>query len=298
MKSEQIEQASLKLRDRRMPGWYWSQNELIDGWAPIIGIFAVGVYHVLARHSRDNKVAGLSIQAISSALATSRDSVFRALAVMETHGLLARRSKRGGKNVYFLLDLKSLRTPARRHRFSERERSPLAIAPIGFTDERTRAGSPWQTALVAGNDSTHLGEQRPYKESNTQNCKTTPHPYPSPQEGRGAQKSPQIQDLEPTAEPGPWAEVKLCLKSDLATSEMGLGSTGRAARPGWETGAYDRYFRDSWLERIEGNMLYLGAPNPALLEEGILKFGKRLHSILYQVLGAEVQMKVAKGVVP
>lgn len=41
-------------------------------------------------------------------------------------------------------------------------------------------------------------------------------------------------------------------------------------------------------------MLYLGAPNPVLLEEGILKFGKRLHSILYQVLGAEVQMKVAR----
>lgn len=236
MKSEQIEQASTKLRDRQVPGWYWSQNELIDVWAPIIGAFAVGVYHVLARNSRDNKVAGLSVRAIASTLLISRDSVFRALAVMETHGLLARRSERGGKNVYFLLDLKSLRTPARRHRFSERDRSPLAIAPIGFTDERTRAGSPWRTTLVAGNDSTHLGEQRPYKESNTQNCKTTPHPYPSPQEGRGAQKSPQIQDLEPTAEPGPWPKSNCVSRAtwqlrrwDSGAPDVPRGQVGRRA---------------------------------------------------------------------
>src|SRR5208283_301686 len=70
---------NIRLRDLRVAGWYWSQNELVDQVACRVGVYGIAVYNVLARFSRHAKVSGVSVERIAAILGCSRAQVFRAL---------------------------------------------------------------------------------------------------------------------------------------------------------------------------------------------------------------------------
>ena len=106
-KPVQAELLPFKVRDKRVSGWHWEQNELIDRWAPVIGAYGVAIYNVLSRFSRDNEVEGLSAARIARLLKMSRTKVFEVLRQMEDFGLLGRRSKPGGESTILLADLKA-----------------------------------------------------------------------------------------------------------------------------------------------------------------------------------------------
>jgi hypothetical protein len=97
----------LRVRDRRSPGWYWIQNELVDKLGPKLGPYAITVYNVLCREARDNQVAGLATATIAARIGCGRTKVFEALQVLEKYRAIARRSIHGQETTYVLLELKT-----------------------------------------------------------------------------------------------------------------------------------------------------------------------------------------------
>jgi hypothetical protein len=153
---------NIRLRNQRVPGWYWSQNELIDEVARQIGVYGIAVYNVLARLSRHDEVSGVSAASIAATLGCSRAQVFRALAALETAGALMRRSVSGAESSYILVDLKSKNLP-----------------PVSVSDGYA-ADNPSQSATggVSDRARTRLNQRHANKEAKLQDCKTDLSPNP------------------------------------------------------------------------------------------------------------------------
>lgn len=78
-------QVSLKRPD----GFYTADNELIDVFAPLIGIYALGVYHLLKQRAfKNEKDRAISLLGISKALAISKESAGAAIATLRQIGLV------------------------------------------------------------------------------------------------------------------------------------------------------------------------------------------------------------------
>lgn len=147
---------NIRLRDQRIPGWYWSQNELIDQVAARVGVYGIAVYNALARLSRHDKVSGVSAERIAATLGCSRAQVFRSLAALETAGALMRRSVSGAESSYTLVDLKLKNLP-----------------PVSVSDGYA-ADNPPQSATggVSDRAGTRLSQRQANKEAKLQDCKT------------------------------------------------------------------------------------------------------------------------------
>ena len=147
---------NIRLRDQRAPGWYWSQNELIDRVARRVGVYGIAVYNVLARLSRHDEVSGVSAARIARTLGCSRAQVFRALAALETASAVMRRSVSGTESSYTLVDLK-----------------PKNLPPVSVSDGYA-ADNPSQSATggVSDRAGSRLSQRHANKEAKLQDCKT------------------------------------------------------------------------------------------------------------------------------
>lgn len=83
-----------KLALKRPDGWYAADNELIDVLASEIGIYALGVYHLLKRRAF-LKDPDISLRGISKALTISTDSAAAAIATLKRAGLVEERPALG-----------------------------------------------------------------------------------------------------------------------------------------------------------------------------------------------------------
>jgi DNA-binding MarR family transcriptional regulator len=105
------EEVPFRVLDRRRYSFFMIDNEVIDDYASRIGIYALGVYSVLARFSNQEGVCFPSLNTIAHRLGISKPSVIKALETLETYGLLAKEHRFNQKgdhtsNLYILLEVK------------------------------------------------------------------------------------------------------------------------------------------------------------------------------------------------
>lgn len=105
------------IRDTRNKSHYIVDDEYLNGYAKVCGIYATGVYNVLCRHADFHTQKSFpSAQLISEKLGISKRTVFNALEKLEAYNIIIRdkvRSPKTGRwrhNTYTLVD-KSLWKP-------------------------------------------------------------------------------------------------------------------------------------------------------------------------------------------
>ena len=104
MKKQIQEEKPFDVRDQRDKGWYWTDDEFLNGYAKFVGIYAVGVYHSLCRHADKEQQCWPSIEKMCEELNISRDSVINAIKKLEFCNII--KKERIGKkctNRYNLL---------------------------------------------------------------------------------------------------------------------------------------------------------------------------------------------------
>lgn len=78
---------------KRPDGYYMVDNEMVEVFAPVIGIYAFGVYHLLkARAFKKESERAISLQGISQAMGISKDSAAAAVATLRKVGLVTQYS--------------------------------------------------------------------------------------------------------------------------------------------------------------------------------------------------------------
>jgi len=99
------------IRNQQQPGWYWSDNEIVDLYARRIKANGVAVYTVLARKFSGPERGTISFSEIAELLGLSRRTVMRMIQLLCEVGLLAKqtrmREQAGGNdaNEYLLCAL-------------------------------------------------------------------------------------------------------------------------------------------------------------------------------------------------
>lgn len=81
-------EVSNPVRQKRPPGYYTSDNELVDELAAEVGIYAFGVYHLLKRKAANWAGAPISRREIAEKLSISKDSAANAIATLKNAGLI------------------------------------------------------------------------------------------------------------------------------------------------------------------------------------------------------------------
>lgn len=100
-----------KVRDRRNKGWFYLDNEYLNGYAKIFGAIGTAIYVSLCRHAdNETQVCFPSVQLIGEELGIDRKTVSKYLALFEQHRLISREKTRQTttqkfqNNTYWLLD--------------------------------------------------------------------------------------------------------------------------------------------------------------------------------------------------
>lgn len=101
------QQQLIKIRDQRQAGWFWIDNEIIDGYAKVIGIHALAVYIALVRHSKNEKCYP-SYKHLAAELGVSGATIKRAIKKLREYNIIMvemrlKTSQGRGSNVYTLL---------------------------------------------------------------------------------------------------------------------------------------------------------------------------------------------------
>lgn len=100
-----MDEQSFEVRDLRQKEKFFINDVLIDKFAKIIGIYTVGVYASLCRHSDRGQTCWPSCRLIAEELGISRKQVGRCIKTLEEHNII--RHQRQGKtlnNQYYLMD--------------------------------------------------------------------------------------------------------------------------------------------------------------------------------------------------
>jgi len=107
-----MEQQNLfKVRDRRKKGWFFMDNEYLNGYAKLFGAVGTAVYVSLCRHA-DNETQKCfpSLELISEELSISRPTIIKYIKLFEKHHLLEKSKRQRNikqqwiNNEYTLLD--------------------------------------------------------------------------------------------------------------------------------------------------------------------------------------------------
>jgi len=102
------------VRDTRMPGHFWADNEVMDIYGPLLGAHGMAVYMALCRQAINGTgECKISTAAIARKLDISKGGAFNALTLIMQLGL-ARQLTAGTPRtpaVYVLADVKSLTNP-------------------------------------------------------------------------------------------------------------------------------------------------------------------------------------------
>ena len=95
------------LRDNRSPGWFWAQNELIDEYGPIIGVYGIAVYMVLARYANNkSQQTRPGLRKIAAQLKTGRKQVTEAVNALEAAGIITVQRRPRETHIYTLVNLR------------------------------------------------------------------------------------------------------------------------------------------------------------------------------------------------
>lgn len=98
-----------KVRDRRDKGWFYLDNEYLNGFGKIMGPIGIAVYVSLCRHADINETCFPSQETIAKEIGVGRRTVIDYIARLIDHRIIAteRERSRDGKwsrNVYVLLN--------------------------------------------------------------------------------------------------------------------------------------------------------------------------------------------------
>ena len=93
-----MEQLKLKIRDKRQKGWFYLDNDYLNGYARVLGISATGVYLSLCRHADNNQFCFPSQKLIADELAISERTVRTAIKSLADYKIIAINGEKiGGK---------------------------------------------------------------------------------------------------------------------------------------------------------------------------------------------------------
>lgn len=100
---------NLKIRDRRNKGWFYLDNDYLNGYAKYFGAIGTAIYVSLCRHANGEQKCFPSQNLIARELNISERTVIRYLKRFETFRLIEieRENTKNGRwlnNVYTLLD--------------------------------------------------------------------------------------------------------------------------------------------------------------------------------------------------
>src|SRR3990167_6499631 len=98
-----------KVRDRRNKGWFFIDNDYLNGYAKLFGPIGTGVYLSLCRHADNEQKSFPSQKLIAEELHIGERTVRDYLKLLADHHLIAIHRERGEgskwlNNVYTLLD--------------------------------------------------------------------------------------------------------------------------------------------------------------------------------------------------
>lgn len=96
-----------EVRDMRHKEKFFLDDEFLNGYAKLLGVYCVGVYVSLCRHANKNQKCWPSVQKIQEELGIGRDSVISSVKRLEFWKII--KKTRTGKqlvNRYHLLDRK------------------------------------------------------------------------------------------------------------------------------------------------------------------------------------------------
>ena len=108
-----VEHEKYTVRDKRKPGWFWVNREILEHFAPIIKPSGIAVYCVLCLHADNNSQRCYPSHATLAALTgLSTRAIPDVLARLVEAGLIhvESRAAAGKSNVYTLLDVGSAMT--------------------------------------------------------------------------------------------------------------------------------------------------------------------------------------------
>ena len=94
------------IRDRRKPGWFRVDDELIEDFGPTIGVHGIAVYAALCKHANGNEECHPGLRRLCEKLKIGRKKLLDTLALLEHVGLISiEPGDRKTVNVYTLLDV-------------------------------------------------------------------------------------------------------------------------------------------------------------------------------------------------
>ena len=103
------QQKLFKVRDKRNKGWFYLDNEYLNGYAKLVGPVATAIYVSLCRHANDNQQCFPSRKKMAEEFNISEKTIKRHLKKLEKYNLISVQQEKGenGKfknNVYTLMD--------------------------------------------------------------------------------------------------------------------------------------------------------------------------------------------------
>ena len=112
-----MQQQLFKVRDKRNKGWFWMDNEYLNGWARYFGATGTAIYVSLCRHSNNKTKECFPAQKqIAEELTIDERTVRRYLGLFQKCGLISikrerRKDKKWANNIYTLLDKEHWKKP-------------------------------------------------------------------------------------------------------------------------------------------------------------------------------------------
>lgn len=98
----------IEIRDLRQKEQFILDDAFLNGYARLVGIYAVGVYCSFCRHANKEQTSWPAIETIAEELAISRDSVIRAIKKLEEFGVVVKiRVGKMANNRYVLTNKKT-----------------------------------------------------------------------------------------------------------------------------------------------------------------------------------------------
>jgi len=95
------------IRDNREPGWFWSPNELLDIYGPIIGVYGIAVYMALARRADNtSQKTWPGLRSMAKTLGTGRRQVREAIEKLEAAGVITVERRPRQTHRYTLVNLR------------------------------------------------------------------------------------------------------------------------------------------------------------------------------------------------
>lgn len=157
------------VRDTRLPGHFWADNEVYDVYAPKLGGYAFAVYMALCRKAINKSgECAISMSELARDLDIAKSTVHQAVTRIVQLGLAHLLSPGGPRiaAVYVLADVKSLVDPVHAQQLRLMGKPTISVR-IANEGETTRSPSDQQRSYSERNSETTFAQRTPNKESKT-----------------------------------------------------------------------------------------------------------------------------------